>query len=118
MNVFNTPRASRAMFFIGAFMIILSLTFSTFSVAKVLSAPAATTVTVPHYVGFEGYLTKDSGAVADAGAYSITFAVYSAASGGSALWSDSQTSVQVTNGLYSVVLGTGTGSPMPTSIFN
>jgi hypothetical protein len=111
MNTFNNSRTGRIMFAIGAVMIVLSLTFSTFSVAKVLSAPQTTLVTVPPYVGFEGFLADGSGDPVADGTYSLTFDVFAGISGGSSLWTETHSAVSVTNGLYSVVLGSVTSLP-------
>ncbi len=49
------------------------------------------------------------------GTVNLAFSLYAAASGGSALWSESHTGVRVTDGLYSVVLGSKT--PVPAARF-
>ena len=59
---------------------------------------------VPQVINFQGYLTDLDGNPVPDGDYNIAFAIYSALSGGSALWSESQT-VTVTEGIYNVQLG-------------
>lgn len=69
---------------------------------------------VPNLMNYQGRLTDGSGAPLN-GAQSVVFAIYSVASGGSALWSETQ-SVTVTNGLFNVILGSTT--PFPSSLFS
>ena len=57
----------------------------------------------PATLTYQGYLTSSAGTPVS-GNLSVSFKLYTAASGGTALWSETQ-SVTVTNGLYSVVLG-------------
>jgi hypothetical protein len=93
------------MFIASVVMTILSVTLSLFSVATVMSAPlAAGGVTVPNVVGFEGFLANASGQPLATSTYSTTFKVYDAPTGGNVLWTETK-SVQVTNGLYAVTLG-------------
>ena len=100
-------------FITGAIMLVLSLVFSTFSVVKVLSAPLAVsaTVTVPTTVGFEGFLADSNGnAFQPSNPITLTFKVWDNPTADSGLrWSETQPNVQVTNGLYSVQLGSVTG---------
>jgi hypothetical protein len=104
------------MFIAGVLMLVLSLAFSTFSVVKVMSAPLASPVTVPSVVGFEGFLADASGnPIQPSGLYSVTFAVYGVDTGGTALWSETQ-SVDVQNGLYAVQLGKIT--PLTAGLFS
>lgn len=73
----------------------------------------------PTLMNFQGRLrTSDGNNVAD-GLYNIKFAIYSATSGGTALWSETRqttTRVQVTGGLFSTQLGMATA--LPASVFN
>ena len=59
-------------------------------------------------INYQGKLTDDSGiAVAD-GTYQIEFNLYTASSGGSSIWTETRSGaneVQVTSGLFSVLLG-------------
>jgi hypothetical protein len=62
---------------------------------------------VPRTIDYQGVLTDDTGrAVAD-GMYSMTFRLYAAPSGVSALCEETQ-SVTVSKGMFSVILGTVT----------
>jgi hypothetical protein len=87
----------------------------------VLAAPqsrAAQAGTSTGTIAYQGRLADASGA-ALTGAYIIVFRLYDVASGGSSLWEESWTgtnSVQVTNGLFNVMLGSLT--PIPQSLLN
>lgn len=68
----------------------------------------AASTTWPSLMNFQGHLTNNSGnAVAD-GTYPMTFAIYTQASSGSNIWSETQNNVSVTKGLFDVVLGSVT----------
>lgn len=75
---------------------------------------AAAVNAIPQEINFQGIL-KDSAGVNVEGTVDITFAIYAAASGGTALWSETQSGVSVEAGLYNVRLGSGT--PLPHSVF-
>ena len=55
---------------------------------------------------FEGMLTSSGGGAAADGEYELTFNIYGAPSGGSALWSEGPVKVKVSGGLFSYALGT------------
>ena len=55
-------------------------------------------------IPFQGVLTTNGGVVVPDGNYQLTFRLYPAASGGSAVWNETQT-VSVSNGSFSVLLG-------------
>jgi len=60
---------------------------------------------IPKTLSYQGMLANAAGTPVPDGAYSITFKLYEVASGGSALWNETQ-SVTVLKGVFSVVLGT------------
>ena len=66
--------------------------------------------------GLEGVLTDASGTVVADGNYNLTFKLYEAATGGSAIWTETQT-VAVSNGVFAAILGSVTPiaahSPQP-----
>ncbi len=70
-----------------------------------LETAATTNAAGSNQISYQGLLQTASGP-AD-GSFSIQFAIYDVASGGSALWSETKT-VQVADGLMSTNLGTGT----------
>lgn len=61
----------------------------------------------PAKISYQGVLTDGSGTVVPNGNYNLTFALYTAESGGTALWTETQAAT-VTNGIFNVVLGSAT----------
>jgi hypothetical protein len=70
---------------------------------------------VPHLINFQGTLTDSTGNPIT-GTESITFSLYADSSGGTSLWSETQSTVDVTNGLFRVLLGSVT--TLPGSVFD
>jgi hypothetical protein len=62
-------------------------------------------------INFQGKLTNPDGTNVTNGTYSIVFSIYSVASGGSAIWTETQGSVSVTDGIFRVALGSVTSLP-------
>ena len=58
---------------------------------------------VPHQINYQGTLTDNLGNSLD-GDYAMTFAIYDVDTGGSSIWSETQT-VTVADGVYNVILG-------------
>src|SRR6056297_1551134 len=58
-------------------------------------------------INYQGKLTASTSVPVADGAYSMQFRLYTAASGGSNIWSETQ-DVTVTSGLFSVMLGSST----------
>jgi len=71
---------------------------------------------VPQLINYQARLTDPvtHNPLADGG-YEVTFSIYDAATGGTALWTETQT-VQTTNGVFSVLLGSV--SPVDASLFS
>lgn len=87
---------------------ILAILFMTNRVgAFSLLAPTATSTAV---VSYQGRLTNASNTPLT-GSYNMTFRLYSASSGGSALWTEQWNNVQVASGLFNVLLGSTTAIP-------
>jgi hypothetical protein len=59
---------------------------------------------VPGLISYQGTLTDDAGIALDT-TVSVTFTIYDADVGGSVLWTETQPSVGVTDGLFNVLLG-------------
>jgi hypothetical protein len=59
-------------------------------------------------ISIQGTLKKASGAPLDDGYYRVTFKLYSALKGGSAIWQETTDSVEVNGGIYSHALGSVT----------
>jgi hypothetical protein len=56
----------------------------------------------------QGNLKKNNGQTVDDGTYSLTFKLYTASAGGTAIWTETQQDVSLVGGVYSVALGTVT----------
>ena len=65
---------------------------------------------VPGVVTYQGKLTNPDGTIVGNGTYSVTFSIYDVSSGGTALWSETQT-VNVVDGIFNVSLGSSTQIP-------
>lgn len=88
------------------FFRLTSAALLTFFIAfDVLAAP-------PPTINYQGYLTNAGNVAVNSGA-SMTFRLYTAASGGTALWTETQPSVVVSNGNFNAVLGIATPIPLP-----
>jgi hypothetical protein len=70
---------------------------------------------VPRLVNYQGVL-KDTANVPQAGNFSFTFSIYTQSVGGAQLWTETQNPVNVSQGLFSVLLGSV--NPIPYSVFN
>ncbi len=72
----------------------------------------------PSVMNFQGRLRTSTGSVVADGLYNVKFAIYSASSGGTLVWSETRETtsrIQVTDGLFSTQLGQVT--PLPASVF-
>ena len=72
--------------------------------------------TVPGQINFQGTLADSNGNPITGTIYLIRFTIYADSTGGLALWSENQTNVVVTDGLFRVLLGSSTAFPI--SLFN
>ena len=63
---------------------------------------------IPNKISYQGLLTTSSGAPASDGSYNLKFELFNTSSGGSGLWTETQTSVSVQHGTFSVLLGSVT----------
>jgi hypothetical protein len=66
--------------------------------------PTFLNAAVPLELNYQGFLGDTAGDPVPDGSYLMSFAIYDAPTGGTELWSESQT-VTVTDGIYSVILG-------------
>jgi parallel beta-helix repeat protein len=62
----------------------------------------------PQILNYQGSLIGPAGASVPDGTYRMRFRLYAAQSGGSNLWSETDTAVEVRDGLFSTILGDGT----------
>src|SRR5690242_6695162 len=84
------------------------LVLSGMNTATALAAPGQQGLSAgPTTVTFEGYLAT-LGGTPITGTHDLTFRLYSAATGDTALWTEDHDSVVVSSGLYSVQLGSVT----------
>jgi hypothetical protein len=67
---------------------------------------------IPQKMNYQGQLTNSSGTPINT-PRSITFCIYDAATGGTALWTETQGSVSVINGIFNVVLGSNNAIDIP-----
>lgn len=73
---------------------------------------------IPQLINYQGFLTDSDGNPLE-GTFSITFKIWNAASGGTELWTETQSSVNVINGVYNVQIGSDTLSPpFPEDLFD
>ena len=80
---------------------------SLLGVLSLLIIPFTGYAAVPQTVNYQGYLTDSGGTPVD-GTVQMTFKIYNVATGGIALWTETQSNVAVSDGIYSVVLGSVT----------
>jgi hypothetical protein len=99
-------------FFLGAFLLILTLVSSVLFFSNPASA-------APGKINYQGRLTDATGAAKPDGQYNMKFRIYDTLSGGSVVWSEvreTTSRVTVTNGQFNVQLGDVT--PIPPSAFS
>ena len=65
---------------------------------------------VPQLLNYQGVL-KDGSGTPVTGTVSIVFSIYDVNTGGTPLWTETQSSVNVNNGLFNVLLGSSTSLP-------
>lgn len=90
---------------------MLSLGIITLFVAVFMLAPKHTEAAINPQINFQGKLTNTDGTNVTNGTYSIVFSIYTVASGGSAVWTETQGSVTITDGIFQVALGSVTALP-------
>jgi hypothetical protein len=113
MSITSRLRATwRNIIFFGAFLLVLSILTTVFATGHAAYA-------VPGKMNYQGRLADAAGTAKPDGLYNMKFRIYSAASGGTLLWSEGRETtnrVAVTNGQFSVQLGEVT--PIPSSVFS
>jgi len=94
------------------------------ALVTVVCGPAASQNAVPLLVNYQGELRSPStGQPLGDGSYEMRFRMYDAESAGNLLWTGNYSSlygdpVEVKNGLFHVILGSGEGNELDTSIFS
>lgn len=74
-------------------------------VASVLLFCGSLTADIPKIISYQGAVTDTNGTPVFDGSYNMAFSIYDAAWGGTALWNSGTVSVQVTSGIFNVILG-------------
>lgn len=69
-------------------------------------------ISVPHFMRFQGKLQDATGALLN-GAFTLTFRLYEEETGGAPLWSETQQSINIVDGLLDVELGSVTPIDLP-----
>jgi hypothetical protein len=64
-------------------------------------------------LSIQGILKKSNGVAVDDGTYDITFKLYTMPAGGVAIWTETQTGVEVSSGIYSAILGNSSALNVP-----
>jgi len=101
----------------GTLLIVLALILTQQVWARNLQAPAAPGPSATT-VNYQGRLANNSGAPLD-GTFGMTFAIFDASTGGNIMWGpESHAAVPVSNGLFSVGLGSQTAGGIPTNVWN
>lgn len=88
----------------------LAIIASLFAVIALTSSQSVKADINPQ-INFQGKLTNPDGTNVTNGTYSFVFSIYSVASGGSAIWTETQSSVTVTDGIFRVSLGSVSSLP-------
>jgi len=70
----------------------------------------------PQLVNYQGRLLDNAGQSVPDGSYGLTFKIYDALSGGNLQWSETQSGIPVTDGLFNVVMGSV--EPLADSVFS
>lgn len=83
--------------------------------ARTVAGQAVAQAGAPTVVSYQGYVQDGANQPFD-GTATISFAVYPTLNGGSALWQETQNNVTVTDGFFSVLLGSVT--PLTAAVFN
>ena len=60
---------------------------------------------IPSMINYQGILTNNNGTIVTDGNYSLSFSIFEDTSGGSQLWSETHSNVEITQGLFNVMLG-------------
>jgi len=68
---------------------------------------------IPHLINYQGMLTTPAGSPVANEQYDLTFKIYGSESGDDSLWWEYHTNVDVTNGLFNIILGSISGLDLP-----
>lgn len=93
---------SRAM---AAGILLCLLLGAVFAASTVAPKNGTDIITIPQLINYQGKLTDNAGNPMPGPTYDMTFEIWDASSSGGLLWTETQLAVPVTNGLFSVLLG-------------
>ncbi|MBI5472138.1 MAG: tail fiber domain-containing protein [Ignavibacteriae bacterium] len=82
----------------------MKLLISCLTIALIVFLGSTSQAQIPRTLSYQGILADSNGVPKPDGSYSITFRLYDAATGGSALWAEQKT-LQVKRGLFASILG-------------
>lgn len=91
--------------------ILLAALLAVASFLAVFFVPTHTDAAINSQINFQGKLTNPDGTNVTDGTYAIVFSMYTGATGGTAVWTETQSSVPITNGIFQVNLGSVTSLP-------
>ena len=91
--------------------ILLAVLLAVGAFVALLVMPTHTDAAINPQINFQGKLTNPDGTNVSNGTYSIVFSLYTVASGGTAVWTETQSSVSVVDGIFQVSLGSVTALP-------
>ena len=89
----------------------VGLIFGGFVAMFLIIAPQPTKASINPQINFQGKLTNPNGTNVTDGTYSIVFSIYTVDTGGVAVWTETQPSVSVNDGIFRVALGSITSLP-------
>ncbi len=102
----------------GTLLLVIALIATAQVRARPLASPTGAPGPSATTVNYQGRLADDAGAPLD-GTYGMSFALYDAATGGNLVWGpEEHTAVEVSDGLFSVGLGSKTSGGIPTTKWN
>ncbi|MDP2896143.1 MAG: hypothetical protein Q8Q12_06235, partial [bacterium] len=93
-------------------------------VVLAIAPPVVPQTAVPLLINYQGELrSPTTGDPVPDGSYDVVFKIYDVQSGGTKLWEGTHSTgngnpVQVTNGIFSVILGSGTANALDASLFD
>ncbi|MDQ3017655.1 MAG: hypothetical protein M3R25_13175 [Bacteroidota bacterium] len=81
--------------------------------AFILFTTSLTKMDAQASLSIQGILKKSNGVAVEDGTYNVTFKLYAAPVGGSAIWTETQSTLEVSSGIYSTILGNTTALNIP-----
>ncbi len=101
--ILNTPMMKMRMRLVYVIFVLATLITGSGGLFSPYSAQAA----APQTIGYTGFITNSSG-VAQTGTNTVRIRIYNAASGGTLLYDETHAGVVLSNGSFSLAIGSGT----------